>query len=144
MKKKFQFKINGNEYNTEILNVEDNVAEIEVNGTTYQVELTDRIKPTPKTPKLVRSQPIQAAVTTPAPTTPSAGGAHDFKSPLPGTILDVKKRVGDTVKTGDVVMLLEAMKMENNIEADRDGKISSIAKDKGDTVMEGEVLFTID
>ncbi|MFV0554377.1 MAG: acetyl-CoA carboxylase biotin carboxyl carrier protein [Mangrovibacterium sp.] len=140
MKKKFQFKINGNEYSTEILSVEDNMAEIEVNGTKYQVELTDRIKPTPKTPKLVRSQPIQ----TEAPKAAPSGGAHSFKSPLPGTILELNKKVGDAVKVGDVVMLLEAMKMENNIEADRDGVLASITKDKGATVMEGDVLFTIE
>lgn len=143
MKKKFQFKINGNEYNTEILNVEDNIAEIEVNGTSYQVELTDRIKPTPKTPKLVRSQPIN----TDAPkhtNAPTDAAASTFKSPLPGVILELKKNVGDVVKAGDVIMLLEAMKMENNIEADRDGKIAKIAVDKGATVMEGDVLFIIE
>ncbi|MFV0521387.1 MAG: acetyl-CoA carboxylase biotin carboxyl carrier protein [Mangrovibacterium sp.] len=141
MKKKFQFKINGNNYNTEIINVEDNIAEIEVNGTKYQVELTDRIKPTPKTPKLVRSQPIQTI----APQKPaSSEGAKSVNSPLPGIVLEINKRVGDTVKAGDVIMLLEAMKMENNIEADRDGVIASIEKDKGATVMEGDVLFTIE
>ncbi|MFV0289922.1 MAG: acetyl-CoA carboxylase biotin carboxyl carrier protein [Mangrovibacterium sp.] len=142
MKKQFQFKINGNDYSTEIINVDDNIAEIEVNGTIYQVELTDRIKPTPKTPKLVRSQPITHEA--PKVTNPSSNSEKEFKSPLPGTILEVNKRVGDMVKVGDIVMLLEAMKMENNIEADKEGKISHIAKEKGATVMEGDVLFIIE
>lgn len=140
MKKKFEFKINGNIYNTEIITVEDNIAEIDVNGTKYQVELTDRIKPTPKTPKLVRSQPIP--VETPQPIK-STTGAHVVKSPLPGIVLDIKKRVGDVVKAGEVILLLEAMKMENNIEADKDGTLVSFSVDKGATIMEGDVLFTI-
>ncbi len=140
MKKKFEFKINGNIYNTEIITVEDNIAEIDVNGTKYQVELTDRIKPTPKTPKLVRSQPIH--VETPQPIK-STTGAHVVKSPLPGIVLDIEKRVGDVVKAGEVILLLEDMKMENNIEADKDGTLVSFSVDKGATIMEGDVLFTI-
>ncbi len=141
MKKKFQFKINGNSYDTEIINVEDNIAEVEVNGTKYSVELTDRIKPTPKTPKLVRSQPIETPKTTVA---SENTGISKLKSPLPGVILDIFVKVGDTVKEGDTVLLLEAMKMENNILADKDGVIISIEKQKQDAVMEGDVLITIE
>ncbi len=140
MKKKFEFKINGNEYSTEIISVEDNVAEIEVNGTSYTVELTDRIKPTPKTPKLVRSQPLEA----PKPVEKSSTGVTSLKSPLPGVILEFFVKVGDTVKEGDNILLLEAMKMENNIQAECAGKIISIEHSKGDSVMEGDVLVTIE
>jgi biotin carboxyl carrier protein len=64
-------------------------------------------------------------------------------APLPGTITDVKVAVGDTVKTGDTVVILEAMKMQNNIEAEADGTITEIHVGKGDTVMEGTPLVTI-
>jgi len=144
--KKFKFNINGNQYETEVLSVEDNVAEIEVNGTLYKVELEKQIK-TQKTPKLVRpvavpstdSHPSLAKTSSPS----SPKGAGSIKSPLPGVILDVYVKEGDMVKMGQKLLMLEAMKMENNIEADKAGKVVSIMKHKGDSVMEGEVLIII-
>jgi len=144
--KKFKFTINGNEYETEILNVEDNIAEIEINGTLYKVEVDKDIKAV-KTPKLVRntvapSTDIHPSVAkTSSPSAPK--GTGHIKSPLPGVILDIFVKVGDTVKIGQKLLLLEAMKMENNIEADQEGKILAIIKDKGDNVMEGDILITI-
>ena len=67
-----------------------------------------------------------------------------IKTPLPGVIIDVKVNVGDTVKKGDTVVVLEAMKMENNINADRDGKVVSIAVKKGDTVADGAALIVLE
>lgn len=144
--KKFKFKINGNQYATEIVNIEDNLVEIEVNGTSYQVEVEKEIKTT-KTPKLVRPKAVPstdihpAAAKTASPSTPK--GAGHIKSPLPGVILDIFVREGDTVQRGQKLLLLEAMKMENNIEADKAGKVVSITKSKGDAVMEGDVLIII-
>jgi len=144
--KKFKFTINGNQYDTEIVTVEDNVAEIEINGTTYMVEVDKEIKTT-KTPKLVRPQAIPSTDSHPSeartssPSTPK--GAGNVKSPLPGVILDIFVKEGDTVQRGQKLLLLEAMKMENNIEADKAGKIISIMKQKGDAVMEGDVLIII-
>jgi glutaconyl-CoA/methylmalonyl-CoA decarboxylase subunit gamma len=144
--KKFKFRINGNLYDTEILNIEDNIAEIEINGSLYKVEVDKDIKQV-KTPKLVRSavapstdiQPSTAKTSSPA----APKGTGTIKSPLPGVIIDVFVREGDVVKIGQKLMLLEAMKMENNIEADQAGKIVSIAKKQGDSVMEGDVLIVI-
>jgi len=144
--KKFKFTINGNNYNTEIINVEDNIAEIEINGTSYSVEVDKEMR-TVKTPKLVRStvapstdhQPSTAKTSNP--TAPKGTGT--IKSPLPGVILDVFVKEGDVVKIGQKLLMLEAMKMENNIEADQPGKIISIAKKQGDSVMEGDVLMVI-
>jgi biotin carboxyl carrier protein len=125
--KKFKFTINGNRYQAEILNVEDNIAEIEINGTLFKVEVDREMNPV-KTPKLVRStvapstdiQPSTAKTSSPS----APKGTGTIKSPLPGVILDI------FVKEGDV-------------EADQAGKVVSISKQKGDNVMEGDVLIII-
>lgn len=145
--KKFKFKINGNQYNAEVLGVEDNIAEIEINGTTYAVEV-DKAMQTVKTPKLVRSVSVPSTDSHPStaktasPSAPKGGGT--ITSPLPGVILELFVKVGDVVNIGQRLLVLEAMKMENNIEADKTGKIVSIAKNKGDSVMEGDVLIVIE
>ncbi len=144
--KKFKFKINGNQYNAEVLSIEDNIAEIEINGTKYSVEVDKDMQPV-KTPKLVRSISVPSTDTHPAvaktssPSAPKGGGT--IKSPLPGVILEIYVKTGDVVKIGQRLLVLEAMKMENNIEADKAGKIVSISKNKGDSVMEGDVLIVI-
>jgi biotin carboxyl carrier protein len=144
--KKFKFKINGNQYEAEILSVEENIAEIEINGTSYTVEVDRNMQPV-KTPKLVRSTiapstDIHPSVAkTSSPSAPK--GVGTVKSPLPGVILEMFVKEGDEVKIGQILLVLEAMKMENNIEADKPGKVISIAKQKGDSVMEGDVLIVI-
>jgi biotin carboxyl carrier protein len=144
--KKFKFTINGNQYETEILNIEDNIAEIEVNGTVYKVEV-DKTMKTTKTPKLVRQAAVPSTdvhpyvAKTASPSAPK--GAGSIKSPLPGVILEMFVREGDSVKMGQKLLMLEAMKMENNIEADKAGKVVQILKHKGDSVMEGDVLIII-
>jgi len=144
--KKFKFTINGNQYETEVLNVEENIAEIEVNGTLYKVEVDKTMKAV-KTPKLVRPVAVPSTDSHPsvAKTSSPAGpkGAGSIKSPLPGVILEMYVREGDEVKMGQKLLMLEAMKMENNIEADKAGKVVSILKHKGDNVMEGDVLIII-
>ena len=143
---KFSFTINGNEYDVEVKNVDDNVAEVEVNGFTYSVEF-DRVIETTKTPKLVRNAVVPSTDITPAEqkTSSPAGpkGAGFVKSPIPGTILDVNVNVGDTVKSGDKLLTLEAMKMENIIHSDKSGKVVSVNVKKGDAVMEGDILVEI-
>jgi glutaconyl-CoA/methylmalonyl-CoA decarboxylase subunit gamma len=144
--KRFKFTVNGNQYETEILGIEDNVAEIEVNGTKYYVEVNKDIKPV-KTPKLVRTMAVPSTDIVPqvAKTSRPEGpkGAGSIKSPLPGVILEVMVREGDLVKLGQKLLVLEAMKMENSIDADKPGKVVSILKNKGDSVMEGDVLMVI-
>lgn len=144
--KKFKFTINGNQYETEVLNIEENIAEIEVNGTLYKVEVDKTMKAT-KTPKLVRQVAVPSTDSHPsvAKTSSPAGpkGAGSIKSPLPGVILEMFVREGEEVKMGQKLLMLEAMKMENNIEADKAGKVVSILKHKGDSVMEGDVLIII-
>lgn len=147
--KEYKYKINGNLYHVTVKDVEEKIAHIEVNGTPYEVELD---KPAPKmvsstAPAIAavkNSTPKSSAPTmTPvAPATNHKGSA--VKSPLPGIIKDIKVNVGDTVKRGQVILILEAMKMENNINADKDGTISAVKVNKGDSVLEGTDLIIIE
>ena len=144
--KKFKFTINGNQYDVDVVNVEDNVAEIEVNGTKYQVEIDKKIQIS-KTPRLVRSvvspstDIVKSSKITSSPA--ESKGAGFVKSPLPGVILHVHIKEGDVVKIGDKLLTLEAMKMENSVNADKEGKIVSVKVKPGDSVLEGELLVEI-
>lgn len=111
---------------------------VTVNGKAYDVaveEITDGSAP-------VVSAPTPAAAA-PAPAPVAAGAGEKVTAPMPGTILDVKASVGDTVTRGQVIMILEAMKMENDIVAPCDGKITSILVKKGDTVNSSDALATV-
>ena len=141
--KSFKYTINGNVYKVHINSVVDDIADVEVNGTPYQVKLEKPAKKQMVTLKRPAQAPTNASgepvITRQA--APSVAGA--VKSPLPGVILQVKCNVGDTVKRGQTLIILEAMKMENNINADRDGKIIEIKVHKGDSVLEGADLVVI-
>ena len=132
--KQYKYKINGNLYNVTVNDVEDNIANVEVNGTSYKVELDKPVKAAPK-------PETGAPVVTKQPTTSKKDGV---KSPLPGVILDIKVKEGDTVKRGQTIIILEAMKMENNINANKDGKVAEIKVNKGDSVLEGTDLVIIE
>ncbi|MEG2151019.1 MAG: biotin/lipoyl-containing protein [Bacteroidaceae bacterium] len=143
--KQYKYKINGNLYNVAIDDVEENIAHVEVNGTPYSVELDKPIKVA--APK-VNTKPATAPKTeTGAPVVKRpvvASSKSGVKSPLPGIILEIKVKEGDVVKKGQTILILEAMKMENNINADRDGKVSAIKVNKGDSVLEGTDLIIIE
>lgn len=144
--KKFKFTINGNQYDVEVINFENNVAEMEVNGTKYSVEIDRKIQQS-KTPRIVRSvvspstDVVKATQITSKPS--EAKGVGFIKSPLPGVILSVHIKEGDVVKIGDRLIVLEAMKMENNVNSDKEGKILSIKVRPGDSVLEGDLLIEI-
>lgn len=138
MAKNYNFVINGNKYNVDIQSFEQNIVSLEVNGTPYNVELDREVKKE-KTPKLVRSKvPTSNAV---QPLTSS--GFSKIEAPLPGNILDVKVKEGDTVKTDDVLLIMEAMKMENRVLAEKDGTVKSVKVVAGDAVLQGDVLIEI-
>ena len=142
--KQYTFKINGNEYNVEINSVEGSNASVTVNGTAYQVELENApAAPVQAAPAPVSAAPapVQAAPAAPKPAASGAGKA--VTSPLPGVIIAVKVNVGDAVKAGQEVAVLEAMKMENSIEATHDGTVTAIHVAKGDSVLEGASIVTI-
>ena len=141
--KTYKFKINGNEYNVAINSVEGTAASVTVNGTEYKVELENApsvpVQAAPAAP--VVSAPAQPVPAAPQPAVSGAGKA--VTSPLPGVIIAVKVNVGDSVKAGQEVAVLEAMKMENSIEATQDGTVTAIHVAKGDSVLEGASVVTI-
>ena len=139
--KSYKLKINGNDYNVEINEVEGQEIKLDVNGTPYVVTVDQEIKQQKK--PAVSSPRPQAAPTAAAPKAGAAAAGAKVTTPLPGTILDVFVNVGDTVKAGQTVVLLEAMKMENNIEADTAGTIKEVKVRKGDSVLEGDILVVI-
>lgn len=142
--KEYKYKINGNLYKVTIGDIEDNIAHVEVNGTPYKVEMEKAPKAAPVARPVVRpAAPAASAAPVVKPAAHSAGKSG-VKSPLPGVILDVKVSVGDTVKKGQTIIILEAMKMENNINADKDGKITAINVSKGESVLEGTDLVIIE
>ena len=153
---KYQYKVKGVDYEVEIAEVEGNIAKVNVNGIPFEVELQKPInaakhptmKPAPSaSPKAAETAPAQKSVeaTTPAQQTaqPAAGAGSAVKAPLPGTVTEVKVQVGQQVNVGETVLVLEAMKMQNNIEAETAGQVTSILVKQGETVMEGAVLLTI-
>ncbi len=141
--KEYKYKINGNNYTVTIGDIENNVAQVEVNGTPYKVELDN---PLPTAPKIMKKPAAAPKTETGAPVVarPSAAKKDGVKSPLPGVILDIKVREGDEVKKGQTIIILEAMKMENNINAHKDGRIASVNVNKGDSVLEGTDLVIIE
>jgi biotin carboxyl carrier protein len=147
--KNYKFTINDNKYSVDIEDIEEHVATVEVNGTSYQVELEMEVRKPVSAPKpiakTVPSPALQGAPstgTTPKPATPTGGNV--IKSPLPGSVLDIFVKVGEAVKQGQRVIKLEAMKMENNIDADHDGIVQEIRVHKNDSVMEGDILIVLE
>jgi len=144
--KKYKFSIHGNQYEVEIQNIEDNIATVEVNGIVYEVEVDKTLQPV-KTPKLVRAMAVpstDSAKSTAKTSSPSEHkGGGTIKSPLPGVVLDIHVKIGDIVKMGQRLLTLEAMKMENKIDADKEGRVVEIKVNKGDSVMEGDILIII-
>ena len=144
--KEYKIKINGNDYNVTIDEVEGNAAKVEVNGTPYNVEF-DKPLSKPKTISVV-NRPAAATAAGPAPASrpaaapAAAAGGSTVNSPLTGVVLEVKVKDGDKVTKGQVIMVLEAMKMENAIEAPCDGTVT-IKAQKGDSVLEGAPLAII-
>ncbi|WP_373833861.1 biotin/lipoyl-containing protein [Bacteroides heparinolyticus] len=145
----YKYKINGNTYNVVVNKKNDTLAEVEVNGRSYTVEMEKDNQPkvaeTVQRPAQPAPAPKPAAPSTPAAKPQSAtASAGSLKSPLPGIILSIACKVGDTVKKGQIVLVLEAMKMENNVIADKDGKVTAVKVNVGDSVLEGSELVTIE
>ena len=144
---KYQYKVNGVDYEVEIQEIEGTTAKVSVNGKAFEVELKEPVKATTSKPAKVVA-PVAAAAPAAAPAPASkpaavAGEGAKVTAPLPGTITEVKVAVGQAVKAGETVIILEAMKMQNNIEAETSGTVTSVLVGQGDAVMEGATLITI-
>ena len=152
---KYQYTVKGVDYEVEIQDIEGNIANVTVNGIPFEVEMKQPVKAGKQKVKLSGEQKESAptatptATATPAATTTAAAqpaaaaSGKPVVAPLPGTINEIKVKVGDKVNAGDTVVILEAMKMQNNIEAETSGTITGINVNKGDAVMEGDTLVTI-
>ena len=160
---KYQYTVKGVDYEVEIQDIEGNIANVTVNGIPFEVEMKQPVKAGKQKVKLseerraegseerrVKSEESNSSSSatnaSSATTTQPAAAAASGKpvvAPLPGTINEIKVKVGDKVNTGDTVVILEAMKMQNNIEAETSGTITGINVNKGDAVMEGDTLVTI-
>ncbi|MBM0263371.1 biotin/lipoyl-containing protein [Segatella copri] len=158
---KYEYKVKGVDYVVEIQDIEGNIANVTVNGIPFEVEMKQPVKAGKQKVKLSEERRVKseefnssssatnassATSESSAPTTKPAAAAASGKpvvAPLPGTINEIKVKVGDKVNAGDTVVVLEAMKMQNNIDAETSGTIASIIVNKGDAVMEGDTLVTI-
>ncbi|HOF81623.1 MAG TPA: biotin/lipoyl-binding protein [Bacteroidales bacterium] len=141
--KKFKFSIEGHDYDIEIMDFEDQIAKVEVNGTVYSVKLHQEIKQS-KTPKLVRKEVEIKRQDHKIKKTIVKTEGFEVKSPLPGDILQIFVKEGDVVKLGDKLLVYEAMKMQNTILAERDGIIKNLKVQQGDTVLQDETLMEIE
>ncbi len=138
--KKFKFTINGNDYSVDVHGIEENLARLEVNGTPYNVELHRTVKAS-KTPTLVRTAVKQQVI--PDIQKKEGGSSHPILAPLPGSILKLEVGKGDIVEKGQLLLIMEAMKMENRVLADRAGVVENIKVQPGDSVLQGDVILEI-
>ncbi|MBR5054524.1 MAG: biotin/lipoyl-binding protein [Bacteroidales bacterium] len=142
--KEYKFKINGNDYQVAINSIEGNIADVTVNGTPYKVEMENAPAVAPVAAPAPAAAPAAAApAPAAAPAAAPAGAGTDINSPLPGVIIEVSVKEGQAVKAGQKVAVLEAMKMENDIQAEKDGTVTAIHVHKGDSVLEGAKIVTI-
>jgi len=152
--KDYSLKINGHNYSVQIddVNEASTVAHVVVNGVDYEVEIEGAKASTLSKPQVAPApKSANSAMITPSSATPSPriaaaapSSGYSVKCPLPGTVLSVKVAAGDTIAAGQTLVVLEAMKMENNIDADRGGVVKQVLVQQGATVMEGDVLIVIE
>ncbi|WP_298452245.1 biotin/lipoyl-containing protein [uncultured Prevotella sp.] len=142
--KEYKYTINGNKYEVAINSINDNIANVVVNGEEYEVQMEKEPEPAKK--KVVVRPVAQAETeTASAPTSTNKVNLNNaVKSPLPGVITEIKVNVGDEVKAGDTVVVLEAMKMANNLDAEKAGKVTAILVKEGESVMEDTPLVVIE
>lgn len=140
---KLKFKINGKSYEAVVSEKEHNVASIELNGKAYTVEVEKEeaiASPRIAAPK----RKSAAAETFVEPTVELSGNAGSIKAPLPGNVSKIKVQEGAKVNAGDVLLVLEAMKMENEILAPAAGTVKKLYVQEGKAVQQGEALVDLE
>ena len=140
--KEYKFKINGKEYNVAVNGIEGKIADVNVNGVNYSVELENEVSPAFQAAPAAAPAAKEASVA-PAAAPKPAGAGKVIASPLPGVIISVDVKEGQSVARGQKVAVIEAMKMENEILAECDGTVTAIHVAKGDSVLEGANIVTI-
>lgn len=150
--KQYKYKVNGNEYDVTIRSIAGETASVEVNGIPFEVEMqgTQLVEgnlpdaaPAAETAAAPAAAPAPAQAEAPAQAAGEAGEGKPVTAPLPGVVTKILVAMGQAVKKGETVLVLEAMKMENNIAAENDGTVTGICVKPGDSVLEGTVLVTI-
>ncbi len=143
--KTYRFKIYGHQFETKVVRRTDEEVVFTVNGQEYKAYLEPMKKRTFARPAPKVERPVAVPKETPKITAPpdEAKGAGVVKAPLPGLILKVTVKPGDTVKVGDTVCIMEAMKMQNNIAATVAGTVREVKVKEGDSILEGQELLTI-
>ena len=141
--KEYKYTINGNKYEVVIGAIVENIAEVKVNGEDYKVEMELPVEPEKP---VVKPAAAAKPASTEGASAPKAGinKANAIKAPLPGVITDIRVKEGDEVQVGDVVIVLEAMKMANNLTAEKAGKVTAICVGVGESVMEDDALVVIE
>ena len=138
--KSYKFKVNENGYTVNIKSHEGNIIQLEVNGTSYEVKMKEEVKKT-KTPTLVRAASKQPAA--PLQVNPKSAKTK-IVAPIPGVVLSIDVKVGDTLKVGDRMLVLEAMKMENSIVCEKAGTITAIKISVGQQVLHDELMIELE
>ncbi|WP_308990945.1 biotin/lipoyl-containing protein [Mariniflexile litorale] len=141
--KNFTFKINENNYGVKIVSHENSTIELEVNGTSYSVKMKEEVK-TIKTPTLVR-KPASAVVEPLKVSNPNSGSSGSkIVAPIPGVVLSINAKVGDRIKENDILLVLEAMKMENSIASEKAGIVSAIHVKVGQQVLQSDIMIELE
>lgn len=138
----FKYTIDGKEYNVEIGEVNDTTASVTVNGETFSVEMEKPAEPEKKKPVLGQQNSDSAETETTS--TANVNTNNALRAPLPGVVTEIKVEVGQEVSAGDTLVVLEAMKMANNLEAEKSGKVTAICVKVGESVMEDTPLVVVE
>jgi biotin carboxyl carrier protein len=142
--KEYKYTINGTKYEVAVGDIEENIVTVTVNGEEYKVEMEKEPEPEKKKPVLGKPAAPAAEGAEPATDKAAVNKNNAVKAPLPGVITDIMVAVGDEVQAGDTVVVLEAMKMANNLQAEKAGKVTAICVKIGESVMEDDALVVIE
>ncbi len=144
--KKYKFSINGSRFDVNIKSLSSNTAVVNCNGQDYEVDIleTEKEKTSPKLITTEEKRTVSQVIPRSVQSNKTTVGSKSIKAPIPGVIIKILVNKGNEVKNGDVVAVMEAMKMENDILATGDGKIKSINVNEGDSVLEGGVIMELE
>ena len=142
--KEYKYTINGNKYEVVVGDITDNIATLTVNGEEYTVEMEKQAEPEKKKAVVKASASAPSSDDGSAANKAAVNKNNAIKAPLPGVVTDILVSEGDEVKAGDTVVVLEAMKMANNLTAEKDGKVTAVCVKIGESVMEDDALIVIE